>query len=208
MSNSPYTVYGMSLSGNCHKVRLILDLSGTSYEWHETDTRDKATRTPEYLAMNPAGEVPLLITPDGRRLPQSNAILYYIATVENTRFWPEDEYARARTLQWMFFEQYSHEPYIAVNRARLSIFKDTPADDPGVLARHAKGKHALSVMNQHLSESPFFGGEQISIADIALFAYTHVADEGGFTLGDFPKVATWLERLYNHGGFMRMARLD
>ncbi len=93
-TSGPYTVYGMSLSGSCHKVRLILDLAGAGYEWRETDTRAKATRTPEYLELNPAGEVPLLVTPNGRRLPQSNAILYYIATVENTRFWPADEYAR------------------------------------------------------------------------------------------------------------------
>ena len=192
-----YTVYGMTLSGNCHKVKLILDLTGRPYEWIETDTRHKATRTPEFQAMNPNGEVPLLRFPDGRLLPESNAILYYLSN--GTAYWPPDTFEQAQTLRWMFFEQYSHEPYIAVNRARLTVFKDAAPEDPAVQQRHTKGMRTLGVMNDHLSRQEFFVAGRVTIADIALFAYTHVAHEGGFDLAVFPEIQAWLRRLFDRG---------
>ena len=199
MTTSEYTVYGMSLSGNCHKVKQILELSGKAYRWIETDTREKATRTPEFQAKNPNGEVPLLELPDGRLLPESNAILYFLA--QGTAYWPADAdaFAQAQILRWMFFEQYSHEPYIAVNRARLSIFKSESPADAGFQQRLEKGNKTLGVMDRHLAQQTFFAGDQISIADISLFAYTHVAHEGGFDLAQFPAVRAWLARLREHG---------
>ncbi|MCR9142131.1 MAG: glutathione S-transferase family protein [bacterium] len=199
MNNEKYTVYGMALSGNCHKVKTILDLSKASYSWIDTDTRVQATRTPEYRAKNPNGEVPLLELPDGRFLPESNAILFYLS--QDTPYWPanDDAYAQAQVMRWMFFEQYSHEPYIAVNRARLAIFKTERPDDAAVRSRHEKGRKTLGVMNEHLRDNDFFATKNISIADIALFAYTHVAHEGGFDLNEFSEVQAWLERLLDHG---------
>ncbi len=187
----------MILSGNCHKVKLILDLTKQPYEWVETDTRKQATRTEEFRQMNANTQVPLLQLPSGDYLPESNAILFYLA--QGSSYWPEDSLTRARILQWMFFEQYSHEPYIAVNRARLSVFKDSNSDDPDVKKRHEKGLKTLYVMNEHLKQQSFFGHEYASIADIALFAYTHVAHEGGFDLTDFQMIEKWLSRCYDHG---------
>lgn len=196
-NNESFTVYGMTLSGNCHKVKLILDLTGKPYQWIETDIREQATRTDDFRAMNPNGEVPLLQLPDGRFLPESNAILFYLAT--NTPYLPADDFERAQALRWMFFEQYSHEPYIAVNRARLSVFKTATPDDPEIQARHTKGIKTLGVMNDHLQRNEFFAGQRVTIADIALFAYTHVAHEGRFDLNEFPTIQTWLQRLFDDG---------
>src|SRR5690606_23126269 len=167
----------MSASGNCHKVRLMLELLGKEYRWREVDSINGGTRTPEFLAMNPNGKVPLLEFAPGRYLPESNAILCYLA--EGTPFWPADRLARAHALQWMFFEQYSHEPYIAVARM---ISRFLPADHPrraelpGLLER---GNRALAIMEQQLSGSAYFAGERCSVADIALYAYTHCAGDGG-----------------------------
>ncbi|MEQ9364971.1 MAG: glutathione S-transferase family protein [Leptospirales bacterium] len=195
-----YTVYGMSLSGNCHKVKTILELTKQTYTWIETDPRVQATRSAEFLAKNPNGEVPLLQLPDGRCLPESNAILFYLA--QRTPYWPgenADEFDRAAVMRWMFFEQYSHEPYIAVNRARLALFRDAVPEDPAVRSRHTKGTRTLGVMNDHLAVNEFFAAARVSIADIALFAYTHVAHEGGFDLTEFPNIQDWLKRLYDRG---------
>src|SRR5690606_8235381 len=189
----------MSASGNCHKVRLMLELLGEEYQWHEVDSVNGGTRTPEFLAMNPNGKVPLLEFAAGRYLPESNAILFYLA--EGTPFWPEERLARARALEWMFFEQYSHEPYIAVARM---IMRFLPADHP----RRAelpmlleRGNHALGVMERHLSGNPYFAGNDCSIADIALYAYTHCAGEAGFMLERFPAVQEWIGRLEGRHGF-------
>jgi len=187
------TVYGMADSGNCYKVKLALEQLGKPYRWVEVDSTRGETRSKEFLARNPNGKVPTLQLEDGAYLPESNAILYYLA--EGTPLLPADKLGRARALQWMFFEQYSHEPYIAVARF---ILRYLPADHP----RHAelphlaeRGNHALSVMEQHLVKEPFFVGSRYSISDIALYAYTHCAADGGFDLSRYPAVQAWLGRV-------------
>lgn len=192
-----YRVHGMSASGNCHKVRAILELTGQSYEWIEVDMMAGAHRRPEFLAMNPNGKVPVLELEDGRFLPESNAILFYLA--ENTKFIPSDRFERAQMLQWMFFEQYSHEPYIAVARfIRLFL----PADHP----RHAelpklieRGNQALDVMERHLADHDYFAANSLTIADIALHAYTHRAADGRFDLSGYGNIRAWLNRLHVAG---------
>lgn len=188
-----YRVHGMGFSGNCHKVRVILELTGQPYEWVEVDSAHGGTRTPEFLAMNSNGKVPVLELGGGRFLPESNAILFYLA--ENTQYIPSDRFERAQMLQWMFFEQYSHEPYIAVARF-IKLF--LPSDHP----RHAelpklieRGNQALAVMDRHLSAQEFLVGNSLTIADIALHAYTHCAADGGFDLAQFANVERWLARV-------------
>lgn len=186
-----FTVYGMADSGNCYKVKLALEQLKLPYRWVEVSTTKGETRTKEFLARNPNGQVPTLELEDGEYLPESGAILAYLA--EGTPLLPSERLERARVLQWMFFEQYSHEPYIAVSRHILHL----PADSPrrGELESLApKGHAALAVMEGHLADKPFFAGGRHSIADIALYAYTHVADEGGFDLQDYPAVRAWLAR--------------
>ncbi|GAB4425521.1 MAG: glutathione S-transferase family protein [Turneriella sp.] len=195
-------VYGMSSSGNCHKVRLILDYLKIPHQWIETDTRKKETQTEEFRRKNPNGRVPLLELEDGTYLPESNAILYYLA--QGTSFWPVDKLSQARVLQWLFFEQYDHEPRIAVNRAIQSIFNSIAERRAEYEANLPKGYRALGVMEEHLKSNVWFGAAQASIADIALYAYTHVADEGGFSLADFPHIRAWLGRMESIEGHTRM----
>ena len=188
-----FTVYGMSDSGNCYKVKLALEQLALPYRWVEVDSARGETRTLKFLAMNANGKVPLLALEDGTFLPESNAILNYLA--EGSRLLPAERLERARVLQWMFFEQYSHEPYVAVARSILRYHPpDSPrrAELPGLLER---GNQALSVMEQHLRRVPFFPGNRYTIADITLYAYTHCAADGGFELSDFPAVKTWVERV-------------
>lgn len=185
-----YQVYGMAESGNCYKVKLLLTQLGLAYRWQETDTRQGATHTPEYLALNPAGKVPLLVLDDGRTLPESNAILCYLA--EGSALWPVDRFARAQVLQWMFFEQYSHEPYIAVARAIRRFFPGREAELP---ALWTKGYLALDVLEQHLRRHDYLVAERYTVADIALYAYTHAAAEGGFELARYPAIQEWLQRV-------------
>jgi glutathione S-transferase len=187
------TVYGMADSGNCYKVKLALEQLKLPYKWVEVDTTAGGTRTREFLARNPNGKVPTLQLEDGSHLPESNAILWYLA--EGTPLLPEDRLGRARALQWMFFEQYSHEPYVAVARF---ILRYLPPDHPrrAELPRLAeRGRHALSVMEQHLAKAPYFAAGRYTVADIALYAYTHSARDGGFDLQPFPQVRAWLERV-------------
>ena len=188
-----YKVHGMAVSGNCHKVKLILELLGEPYEWHEVNTMKAETRTPQFLAMNPEGRVPVLEFGPGRFLPESNAILCYLA--DGTEWWPAERLARAETLQWMFFEQYSHEPYIAVARF-IRKFKpsDPRAANMGRITE--RGNQALAVMEQHLAKRDYFVAGRCTIADIALHAYTHVAADGGFDLKAYPAVDRWLKRLH------------
>ena len=196
------TVYGMSASGNCHKVRLLLEQLGRPYRWIEVDSAHGGTRTPEFLAINPNGKVPVIELEDGRRLAESNAILYFLAS--GTAFFPDDPWQRAQALGWMFFEQYSHEPYIAVARF---IRGWTPADSPrrAELPRlHELGHRALSLMERHLQRHPWFTGEGYGIADIALFAYTAVAGDGGFDLAGYPHLGDWLSRVRATPGFVAM----
>jgi glutathione S-transferase len=199
------TVYGMSPSGNCYKVRLLLEQLGVPYDWREIDIMKGETRTPAYLSeVNANGRVPAVVLEDGRRLAESNAILVYLA--EGTAFWPADRFARAEALQWMFFEQYSHEPYVAVARfIRVFLPPGSPraAEMPRLLDR---GHQALGVMERHLARRDFFAGGAYSVADIALFAYTHSAADGGFDLAPYPAIDAWLQRVRSQPRFVAMPR--
>ena len=197
------TVYGFSPSGNCHKVRLLLNQLGRDYRWVETDSARGETRTPQFLAKNPNGRVPIVELDDGRVLAESNAILCWLA--EDTVYLPRDAWQRAQALAWMFFEQYSHEPYIAVARF---IRGWTPSDSPrrADLPRlRERGHQALAVMERHLAANAWFTGPDYGVADIALFAYTDVAEDGGFDLAPYPHLRAWLARVRATPGFVAMA---
>jgi len=197
-------LYDNLSSGNGFKCRLLLAQLGIAYERVELDIYAGASRTPEFLAKNANGRIPLLELDDGRRLAESNAILWYLA--DGTPYVPTERFARAEVLQWMFFEQYSHEPYIAVVR---SLVKRIAPDDPrraGIDEKRTRGYAALGVMEQHLAQRPFFVGERYSIADIALYAYTHVADEGGFDLAPYPAVRRWLAAVAATPGYIPITR--
>lgn len=198
--NTSLLVHGMVSSGNCHKVRLALDILGMPYRWHEVDIMKGESRTPGFLRMNPNGRVPLLQVDANTFLPESNAILCYLA--EGTPLWPGDRLARAQALQWLFFEQYSHEPYIAVARF-IRLFLERP-DDPRMPEILKRGYAALGVMETHLAGSDFFVAGRLTIADIALFAYTHRADEGGFDLAPYPRVRAWIDRCLQQPGMSSM----
>jgi len=188
-----FTVYGMADSGNCYKVKLALEQLGKPYRWVEVDSTKGGTRTKEFLAMNPNGKVPTLQLEDGGFLPESNAILYYLA--EGTPLLPADKLGRARALQWMFFEQYSHEPYIAVARFILRYLPGGHARRAELPRLQERGHQALAVMEQHLAGAPYFAGGGYSVADIALYAYTHCAADGGFDLARYPALRAWLGRV-------------
>lgn len=197
-----YKVYGMMTSGNCYKVRLLLAHLGEPYDWEEIPSTRVKPRTPEFLALTPMGKVPLLELPTGEHLPESGAILHYLA--EGTPYLPDDKLDRARALAWMLFEQNGHEPYLAIAR---SISNNYPADHPRreeLPSLLAKGNAALAVMEQHLARHDYFAGAAYSIADIALFAYTHVAGEGGFDLAAYPAVSRWLQRVRGQEGFVEL----
>lgn len=182
-------IYGDSISGNCLKVRWTADLLGIRYQWVETGVLDGSTRTPAFLAMNPAGQVPLLRHEDGRTLAQSNAIILSLA--EGSSLIPSDPYQRAKMLEWLFWEQYSHEPYVAVARFQVHYLGKVPSElEPKIVER---GKAALKLLDGHLAGRSFLVGESLTLADIALVAYTRVAHEGGFDLEDHPAVKSWIE---------------
>ena len=196
------TLYGFSPSGNCQKVRLLLEQLGREYRWIEVDSANGQTRTPAFLAKNPNGKVPMLETDDGRILVESNAMLFWLA--EGSAYLPDDSWQRAQALGWMFFEQYSHEPYIAVARFICGwTALDSPrrADLPKLRER---GHQALAVMEHHLLTAPWFTGSEYGIADIALFAYTHCAPDGGIALDAYPAVRAWLDRVAATPGFVAM----
>jgi glutathione S-transferase len=183
-------------SGNGYKVRLLLTQLGIPFQRIEYDITRGETRTPEFLEhVSANGRIPVLETEEGTLLPESNAILFFLA--EGTPFLPDDRLEKARTLQWMFFEQYSHEPNIAVARAWLHVFDVEMTEErrAALEARKKLGYDALGVMEEHLKSRDYFVGGRYSIADIALYAYTHVADEGGFDLGGYPAILAWLERV-------------
>ena len=186
-------VYGTSASGNCHKVRMALEARALPYAWTEIDPSRGETRTPGFLAMNPNGKVPVLEIEPGTYLPESNAILWYLA--EGTPLLPSDSLQRAQVLQWLFFEQYSHEPYIAVARFLRKFHPDPESQRALVESKMNGGYRALEVMEGRLAQERFFVGGRYSIADIALYAYTHVAQDGGFDLERLPAVRAWLDRV-------------
>jgi glutathione S-transferase len=185
----------MQMSGNCYKVRLAARQLGVPLTLKNYGLHDGATRKPEFLAKNPNGRVPLLEFEDGRVLAESDAILWYLS--EGTPLQPADRWGRAQALQWMFFEQYSHEPYVAVARFWIAYAAKEDLEKRRHLIPewHAKGNAALAVMQTHLSRNDWFAGGSYSIADIALYGYTHCAAEGGFDLGAYPAVGAWLERV-------------
>ena len=195
-------VFGMSASGNCHKVKLLLEQLERPYQWQEVDIMTGATRTQNFLAMNPNGRVPLLELADGEYLPESNAILCYLA--DGTLLWPAEKLQHAQVLQWLFFEQYSHEPYIAVARFIRKFLPADHARQTELPRLHERGNQALAVMETHLANRRYFVGERYSIADIALFAYTHCAADGGFDLNAYPAVTAWLQRVRAQPKFIEM----
>jgi glutathione S-transferase len=199
-------VYGMSSSGNCYKVRLLCEQLRLPYEWIEVDVRTGTTRQPEYLSKNPNGRVPTLEYEPGRYLVESNAILVYLA--DGSGFWPQQRLERAQALQWMFFEQYSHEPYIAVARFICTMLPAQDARRAELPRLHERGYQALAVMEQHLARSQFFVGSAYSIADIALYAYTHAASDGGFDLQRFAAVRAWLVRVESQPRFLPMPKVQ
>ena len=186
-------LYDSPVSGNCYKVRLLLAHLGIEVERRTVDVLDRSTR-PELLGgLNPALRVPTLVLDDGRPLAESNAILWYFG--EGTRFVPDDRYLRAQVLQWMFFEQYDHEPAIAVVRFLVAYAKRAGEFPDLVAERTKQGYRALDAMERHLDGRGFLVGDGLTLADIALYAYTHVAHEGDFELDRFPAVQAWLERV-------------
>jgi glutathione S-transferase len=185
------TIYGDSHSGNCLKVKWVADYLGRAYDWVETGVLTGETRTPQFMAMNPAGQVPAVILDDGRPLAQSNAIMIHVA--EGSALIPADAYDRARMLEWLFWEQYSHEPYIAVARYRVKLLgNDVSTLEPRLIER---GWAALQRIEDGLAAGgDFLVGGALSLADVALIAYTRVSHEGGFGLDAFPKVRAWIAR--------------
>ncbi|MEQ1864889.1 MAG: glutathione S-transferase family protein [Micropepsaceae bacterium] len=199
-----HTLYQDPRSGNCFKAVLTAAQLGIPLKTVDIDVVSGFTRKPEFLAKNPNGRVPALELDDGRILPESNAIVWYLA--EGSPLIPDDRFLRAQMLQWMFFEQYSHEPYIAVARYWMVFApKDKLREKEHLIPEwHAKGNAALSVMEGHLQKNDWFAGGKYSLADIALYAYTHCAEEGGFDLKKFPTVGNWLKRVSLTKGFVKM----
>jgi glutathione S-transferase len=191
-------LYDFLSSGNGYKVRLLLHQLGIPFERIEMDIVAGATRTPEFLAKNPNGRIPTLELPDGTFLAESNAILFYLA--DGTPLLPADRLPRAQVLQWMFFEQYSHEPNVATSRYWLHHLELTAERRAALAEKKRQGEAALQVMESHLATRTYFVGERYTIADIALYAYTHVADEGGFDLEPYPAVRAWLARVASQPG--------
>jgi glutathione S-transferase len=193
-------LYNVAYSGNSYKVRLLLAQLGIPCEIIEIDILNGGSRTPEFLKINPNGRTPVL-DDDGFVLAESNAILTYLA--RGTKYLPDDRRKFALVFQWMCFEQYSHEPYIATSRFWLQHKPDSAEKTTLLASKRAGGWAALKIMEEHLAMRHFFVGDY-SIADISLFAYTHVAGEGGFPLDDFPKIRAWLERVKAQPGFVPM----
>ena len=186
-------LYNSPVSGNCYKVRLLLAHLGIPYERRDLDVVDRSNRGDVLGGLNPDLRVPTLVLDDGRPLAESGAILWYFG--EGTRFVPEDAYDRAKVLQWMFFEQYTHEPAIAVVRFLVAYSGDAERHAETVERRTPAGYRALGAMEQHLDGHLYFVGDAPTLADIALYAYTHVAHEGGFELQAYPGIRAWIDRV-------------
>src|SRR5262245_34186538 len=200
------TLYDYLPLGNGYKVLLLLSHLGGRFKLVEKEIQSGETRTPDFLVMNPNGRIPVLRLEDGRYLSESDAILFYFA--EGTPFLPEDRFMKADVLRWMFFEQYSHEPYVAVARASVHVFGITPERAARLQEKMDGGYAALGVMESHLATRSWFVGEGYTIADIALYAYTHVAHEGNFDLSRFPNVQRWLERVAAQPRYVPITRRD
>jgi glutathione S-transferase len=185
-------LYNSQVSGNCYKVRLVLAQLGLAYQRREVDVIDRSNRSELLGDLNPALRVPTLLLDDGRSLAESNAIIWYLA--RGTQYVPEEDFELAKVLQWLFFEQYSHEPYLAVVRFWVHVAKATPAQAE-LEGKRKAGYAALDAMERHLGAREFLVADRYTIADIALYAYTHVAEEGGFELSQYPAIRAWLLRL-------------
>ena len=193
-------LYDNAYSGNCYKVRLLLAHLGITVERRELSVLDRADRAKTLGGLNPARRIPTLVLDDGRALAESNAILCYLA--RDSELFPDEAYHHAQTLQWLFFEQYDHEPHIAV--ARFWAHAGLQPDAAALAAKHAGGAAALEAMERHLATADFLVAGRYTIADIALYAYTHVAPEGGFELGAYPQVRHWLQRIAEQPGHVTM----
>ncbi|MGJ8562857.1 MAG: glutathione S-transferase family protein [Alphaproteobacteria bacterium] len=193
-------LYDYLPSGNSYKVRLLMSYLGLSYTHVPIDIVAGESQAADYKSKNPVGQIPLLELADGRRIAESNAILFFLA--EGTPYWPRNAFDQAKVLQWMFFEQYKHEPSIAVARYIHHYAMDTRESELETLM--PKGRAALAVMEEHLAQSLWFVGAGPTIADIALYAYTHVAGEGGYDLSDYPNIMAWLDRMSDHPKHIRI----
>ncbi len=191
-------LYDNAISGNCYKVRLLFSLLGIEYERRQVDVVDRSDRAAVLGQLNPGLRVPTVVLDDGRPLAESDAILMYFA--EGTEYLPTDRYERAQVLQWMFFEQYSHEPNIAVLRFWAHVGID--GDEREMATRREGGYRALEAMESHLADRQFLVADAVTVADLALYAYTHVADEGGFELDRFAAIGAWLERVRDLPGYV------
>ncbi len=193
-------LYDDPMSGNGYKARLLLAHLSLPYQYVPIDILRGESRTEDFLKKNLNGRIPVLELDGGRFLPESNAILYFLS--QGTTYWPSDIFAQAQVMQWLFFEQYSHEPNIATPRfwLKTKVLEDTPFNRELLALKQRAGNQALLVMDQHLASRLFFVGETYTIADIALYAYTHVADEGGFDLSQYPAVVSWLQRVREQSG--------
>ena len=194
-------LYDNAISGNCYKVRLILSHLGIPYERQELSVQDRSNRPQVLGGKNPSLRVPTVVLDDGRPLGESNAILWYFG--EGTRYVPTDKFERAQVLQWQFFEQYDHEPNIAVARNGLHYRKGA-IDQAALAEKHEKGYKALDAMERHIGGRPFFVGSSYSLADISLYAYTHVAGEGDFDLGRYPGIRAWIDRVAAQPGHVKI----
>jgi len=188
-----FRVYGDMKSGNCFKVKLLLHQLGAPYEWKHVDIMKGESGTQSFLAMNPVGQVPVLEIASDTFLPESNAILHYLA--DGTAFLPLDPLEHAQVLRWMFFEQYTHEPNVASARYIIRYLGRPSEHEESLQRKIIDGHAALRIMDQHLASRQFFVGERYTIADIALYAYTHVAHEGDIDLSSYSAVRAWLERI-------------
>lgn len=195
-------LYDDPLSGNGYKARLMMAFLGIPYRYRRIDIMKRETRTTEFLAINPNGRIPVLILEDGTPLAESNAILCYLA--DGTPWIPSERLTRAQVLGWMFFEQYSHEPNVATLRFWNHLPEKTPLQESLIPSKTRDGNAALKLMNDHLSKCDWLVGDVPTIADIALYAYTHVAEEGGFALSNYPAVQAWLDRMAARPGYVPM----
>jgi glutathione S-transferase len=196
-------IYGDIQSGNCYKIKLLASILGIDHEWIEVDILANETQTEEFLKKNPNGKIPLLELDDGRCISESNAILNYLA--EGSELYSDDPYEKAKILQWQFFEQYSHEPYIAVARF-ISKYLGLPDDrKEEYKSKQAGGHKALKVMEEQLTKTDYLVSDRLSIADISLYGYTHVANEGGFDLSEYPAIQKWINRIQSHHNHIDMA---
>lgn len=195
-------IYGDVQSGNCYKIKLLTSLLGISHEWVHVEILQRGTQSTDFLAKNPNGKIPVLELDDGRCIWESNAILNYLAT--GTDFLATDPYKYAKIQQWQFFEQYSHEPYIAVARF-IAKYLGLPEDRRAEYESKQEGGHkALSIMQQQLQHTPYLTGDKLTTADISLYGYTHVADEGGFDLAQYPAILQWIDRIQSQPNYIGM----